>query len=372
MSWNPEQALPAGFHEVATKVYRDDRFWLGENAEALTRAFSTANPYFEKNRAWLGLQEGKARLAGFFEPGKTINDEAAAFFGYWEGMDDLAAHQSLFAEFEQWAREQGAQKIYGPINFTTFGSYRLRISGFEQGAFQGEPWNPTYYPALLETLGYQTCYRYRTDIATDLPGMVRTNAPHIAVLREKAAQAGLRVENLTPDYWLSQLDQLYAFIDLIFGGNFAYSRISKEAFVAACGEPFARTMCPQTSVVVKDRNDNIAGFFLCFPDYSPLCRQATPGHTPLSEIRFDRDGERLPSPRLLLAKTTGVHPDYRSAGLFTLMSMEVTIRAVAAGYAHAASCLVREDNNSISYSSRHKESTMSMDPRWYALYAKAL
>lgn len=371
MSWNPDWTLPAEFGEVAQRIYRSDGFWLGENTEDLQRLFSRANRYFEQNRAWVGVRDGKARLAGFFEPGKTINDEAVAFFGYWEGEDQLSLHQDLFREFEDWARAQGAKTVYGPINFTTYSAYRLRLDKFEQGCFPGEPWNPSYYPALMEALGYSIGYRYRTDIVHDLAGMMEKNRASFDMVRAGVKQAGFTLTELTGDYWLSQLDYLYEFVDAIFGGNFAYSRISKEAFVAACGEPFAKKLCPKSSVLALDGNGDMAGFFLNFPDYGPLCRRAhaasVAAPVALADANYAEHFDLLPHPRLALAKTTGVHPRYRKSGLFVSMAVELTARSMTSGFDHAAGCLVREDNFSALYTARHGQET-----RWYALYAKSL
>ena len=75
-------------------------------------------------------------------------------------MDELEPNQILFQRFEQWAKSNGAEAVYGPINFTTHGLYRVRLDYFEHGCFPGESYNPSYYPALLEKLGYQVNQHY--------------------------------------------------------------------------------------------------------------------------------------------------------------------------------------------------------------------
>ena len=84
-----------------------------------------------------------------------MDDVPAACFGYWEGLNDPEAHRELLSHAEQWAREKGAKKLYGPINFSTYYAYRIRTEGFWMNLrFPGECYNPEYYQSLLEGLGY--------------------------------------------------------------------------------------------------------------------------------------------------------------------------------------------------------------------------
>src|SRR6218665_2047014 len=171
------------------------------------------------------------------------------------------------AGLREWAQAQGATRLYGPINFTTFGAYRLRLDSFDAGAFPGEPWSPAYYPSLLEQLGFTLRYRYFSTF-NNLDDIVKTVGPDYLRVKPKLEQA-ITFEAVTPEFWMSNLPELYGFVDQVFGGNFAYTPLNFEAFVAACGAPFADRHCPQTSVLARAKDGRVAGFFLTFPDYGP-------------------------------------------------------------------------------------------------------
>jgi hypothetical protein len=80
MPWTPEQNLPPEFLTVAQDVYKDDPFWIPENAQQLAQSFSSANPYFQQGRAWVSVESGQARLAGFFNPELRVESRPVAFF----------------------------------------------------------------------------------------------------------------------------------------------------------------------------------------------------------------------------------------------------------------------------------------------------
>ncbi|MFN3587456.1 MAG: hypothetical protein ACK4UT_08125 [Moraxellaceae bacterium] len=355
----PQEALPAGFLELPAAVYAGDPHWLGEDSAAVATQFSAANPWFADGRAMAAVVPGRARLAGFIRD-QLIDGERAAFFGFWEGMDDPATHREVFRAVSDWARAQGATALYGPINFSTYGSYRLRLDAFAHGAFPGEPWNPPYYPALLETLGAELRYRYFSTFAP-VDAVVASVGPDFARVKPKLEQV-LRLEAMTPAFWMAHLDELYGFVDEVFGGNFAYTRLTREEFGRHCGATFAERFCPETSVLARAHDGRIAGFFLVYPDYAPLLRQGNPARLPASAVTYRDHAALLPAPRRALARTGGVHPDFRALGLFTAMGCELSLRA-AGRYEDIAGTLVREDNHSRQFALRHGRA-----PHHYGLY----
>lgn len=365
--------LPESFFEVAQAIYQDDPNWLGEQAETIKVAFSDNHDYLKKGgKVWadavVNPQGEVARLAGFYDPAMNIEGAAVAYFGFWETSNHSAPNTSLFQRFEAWAKAQGAEVVYGPINFNTYGLNRIRLfseeeeaEGGETASFIGEPYNPDYYSGLLDDLGYNIRYRYFTRITNNPSQLAEVVAPMLE-RGKQALQGEFEFHRFNGDLWRQKLDQLYPITDRMFRNNFAYSPITKEQFVASCGEPFAKKLCPLSSVLVTDKRGDIAGYFLVFPDYSPLIRQ---GLATADNVNFDQHFDQLPYPRMALAKTGAVHPDYRKAGLFTLMSMQLTLWGEPY-YQRIAGALVREDNPSLKYARNGEQQ------RVYALYQKSL
>lgn len=344
MEWTTGFKVPEEFTAVARYVYREDPHWIPELPMGVERAFSPHNRYFEKNSAWMSCEGGKTRLAGFYNPSLAINDRQVAFFGYWETLDDIAANRRLFGEFESWARSRGAGAVYGPINFSTFGSYRIRLNRFEDGYFPGEPYNPPYYERLMDELGYSMAYRYYTrmgNLDTVYPPLDRFMVPVL----EKAEQEGIRFVPLTPDFWDSNLEEIFGYVDVVFSSNFAYTPISYEEFRSSMGAYFSRIFCPHASVLALDPDGRIAGFFVNFPDYSEVCRQGADNPVPLHELNYDKHFSLIQNP-LILGKTGGVHPKWRKFGLFTVMSY-LGIKWSLPYYRRVAAATAREDNPSM-------------------------
>lgn len=365
-SWDPASEIPGAFLDLPERVYKDFPGWIPEIKDSVRYMFSPLNKYFSVGKVWLGVNDD-ARLAGFIAPHQVIEGKLAAYFGYWEGHNNLEQHGKLFAAFEQWAKGHNAEVIYGPINFSTYGMYRIRTDSFSVKQFIGEPYNPSYYPELLSALGYDICKRYGTSFVSNLENASQSNKQYVERLRE-AIEKDYVIKPVTAEYWLENIEQLYHLSVEIFAANFAYTPISLDDFKKACGKSFADKICQHSSVVAEAKHGKgeIAGVFLNFPDYSPLVNQASAGDVAPESVSFGEHAEILERPKTLLLKTAGVSEKHRGKHLYTYLFNLCTVLG-AAHYEQALCCLFILDNPS-----RKAADRMTQDLRHYALYSKEL
>lgn len=366
--------LPADFFQVAKNVYHGDPLWIPESEEKIKQLFSMNNPYFQSSQVKIFSYHAEARLVGFYNPDIEIEGERVVYFGFWESQDNLKVNQKLFSQLEYWAGSFDVNRVYGPINFSTFQSNRLRVDSFQKQPFIDEPYNPEYYPKLLQQLGYDKKYGYTTAINKSVDNLaIQIEVPFQGFKRNIE---GLFVfEKLTGDIWLKNLEELYPLVDSIFSENFAYTPISRESFYTLCGNNFAKKLCPNTSVIVRDMKGEIAGFFITYPDYGSLVNQKSINsvqHISADDINYEEHYPLLNKPRLLLAKTCGVAPKYRSAKLFPLMSMQLSLWAKGA-YEQISGAMIRDDNASMSfYENLEKAGNKDFVTRSYALFTKSI
>ncbi|MBF0117793.1 MAG: hypothetical protein HQK79_03100 [Desulfobacterales bacterium] len=343
MEWQPQNEFPKEFHNIALSVYKDDPNWMPEQPEEIEYSFSLNNPYFKVCNAWLGVEAGQARLCGFYNPKQTIDDKKVAYFGYWETKDVLEPNKKLFKDFESWSKNKGAEMIYGPINFTTFGANRIRLNHFEAGYFPGEPYNPPYYQKIIQELGYTLVKEY-LSYTGNLDGVLENFRSKFINPFEHAKELELKLFQLTPEYWLENIPKLYEYCDIVFSNNFAYSGIAFETFKHYFGKSFANKFCPKTSVLAIDSEDKIAGFIISYPDYSPICRQEYKNFVPQNQLEYKKHFPLLKNP-MFISKSGGVHPKYRKAGLFSTINF-ASAEWAKEDYKFMAGSTMRADNPS--------------------------
>ncbi len=84
-----------------------------------------------------------------------FNRECTAFFYLFECIDDPQTAVPLFERAIDWARKRGLTQIFGPKGFTALDGMGMLVRGFEHRPALGIPYNPDYYPALLEGAGFE-------------------------------------------------------------------------------------------------------------------------------------------------------------------------------------------------------------------------
>ncbi len=84
----------------------------------------------------------------------NFNHTQTAFFFQFECYPDRHASRELFEAGFEWARKQGLESIIGPKGFSALDGMGLLVKGFEHRPAFGIPYNPSYYPELIEAAGF--------------------------------------------------------------------------------------------------------------------------------------------------------------------------------------------------------------------------
>jgi hypothetical protein len=154
----------------------------------------------------------------------------------------------------------------------------------------------------------------------------------------------LEFRRLDGSTWLKYLPEFHELVEASFAKNPGFVSMGFETFRAALGESYARTLCPESSVVVFQEGDPVA-MCLCFPDYGPLLARGSPGRLAASELSYAVSRPLLAEPTMIL-KTIGIHPRCQGLGLQKTIFRMTYDGAKAAGYRWIMGALVRSDNRS--------------------------
>ena len=115
-------------------------------------------------------------------------------FSMIEFIDDLAVSRALIAAVEQWGREQGMQKLQGPMGITDFDKEGMLVEDFHLTGALSSYYNLEYYPRHMEQLGLQKeadWLHIRINIPEEVP------AKYARVAQYCREQIGLRVVKKT-------------------------------------------------------------------------------------------------------------------------------------------------------------------------------
>ena len=146
------------FLKVSYGIYRDDPHWVAPLLDDLKKVFTVANPLFTHAdmQLWVAVRDGRdvGRIAGIVDHNHNrVQQDSAAFFGFFECIHDRAVSERLFAEVCQWAKARNLRRVLGPMNPTTNDEAGLLVDGFDAPPVFMMTYNPRYYLELLEAAG---------------------------------------------------------------------------------------------------------------------------------------------------------------------------------------------------------------------------
>jgi hypothetical protein len=149
------------FLDLPFKIYRDIPQWVPPLSSDTKQIFDLQhNPYYRHSDAafFLALSADGAAIGRLSVMNNhhynQFNDEQSAFFYLFECNNDLDASQGLFEAGFEWARKFGLVNIKGPRGFSTLDGLGLLVHGFKHRPAFGIPYNPSYYPRLVEAAGF--------------------------------------------------------------------------------------------------------------------------------------------------------------------------------------------------------------------------
>lgn len=158
------------FIGVQWQIYRGDKLWRPILRRVMrAKMDSRRNPLHREVEIanFVAYRQGRpvGRISASIDSVYVERYGDCAFFGFFESQDDQRVATALLNTAENWARQRGMTKIIGPFSYTSREEVGFLISGYDTPPTVMQPYNPRYYPALIEAAGYQkkfdtTSYRW--------------------------------------------------------------------------------------------------------------------------------------------------------------------------------------------------------------------
>lgn len=274
---------------------------------------------------WRG-GEAVARLALLPADALASAPGRSELIGWYEATDRAAGVALLRAATREIA--DGARRILGPMNGSTWGRYRLALPSdlAADPPFLSEPVNPPEYADDFREAGFGVVAEYESRVVEDLSAGDARAAEYAARL----AARGALVRPLDVDRFDEELDAVHRLSLEAFAQNRLYAPIPLDDFRLRY-QPMRPILDPELVRLAFDADGGLLGFVFAFPD-------------PLSA-----DGGR---PTRVVLKTLATAPAARGLGLGTLLTDEVRRIAHEKGYRAVIHALM-EAGNASARISRH-------------------
>ncbi len=277
-----------------------------------------------------------ARLSYVVREGLQGASGPSALVGHYAATDREAGVELLGSAVQR-AEAEGAKRILGPMNGSTWARYRLVMPPSQEAPpFLGEPLNPGAYVDQFTAAGLAPVALYVSTV-----GQLTPKEPDRAGERAaRMAEKRVIISPIRMSEFDAELRVLHAFSQRAFAENPYFTPIDAEAFVAMY-KPMERLLDPGLVLLARAPDGTLAGYLLAYPD--PI------------------------GPGRLIIKTLAVDPAWRSFGLGTHLTNLVRQAAYERGHRQVIHALMHIANES----TRMATDGMQLFRR-YALFGREL
>ncbi|HEX5400390.1 MAG TPA: N-acetyltransferase [Verrucomicrobiae bacterium] len=333
------------FLEVSYGIYRDDPLWVAPLLMDLKKVFTDENPLFghAEMALWVAVKNGQdvGRIAGILDRNHNhTQNDSAAFFGFFESVNDAEVSRRLFDTVFTWARQQGVKRLLGPMNPTTNDECGLLVEGFDSSPVFMMTYNPRYYLDFMAAAGFRKSkdlLAYHVDVAKAPLDRLDRVAEKVRRRNPELTFTPIRKATLTRD--LAKVKEVY---NAAWEANWGFVPMTDAEvdFMASRLKP----LLLEGLIWVAETATEPVAFMLALPDYNIALK-------PLNG--------RLGTPKLLgfvpyllgwkhpawcRVVTLGVKEKYRNRGLETVMLMEGFRTGIKVGFTDAEASWILEDN----------------------------
>jgi hypothetical protein len=280
------------FIHAAREIYRGDHRWIPPFEEEMRRQLQPGYPFYLNSgsgrRNFLALAGGRVvgRVSAMVNPLlKDRDGTPVGMIGFFECCADYAAASDLLSAALCWLDEaHGLRRVWGPMNFDIWHSYRLMTRGFELEPFYGEPYNKPWYPEYFQRFGFAVKEEWDS---IEISGRDNLEAA-LSKGEERYRQlieSGYRFEPLNIRRLEDGLRTLHGVLTDSFSGFLGYTPISAAEFVAlslSC----RYALDPRLAAWSYDERGRLAGFAVALLDLADAVRAMQGRQDLAARLRF--------------------------------------------------------------------------------------
>ena len=304
------------------ELYRDCPQWVPPLVADIKTALNREkHPFYRHSEADFLIAESESQVLGrivVFEsrPYNDFHGTKAAFFHFFEVIDDIEVSRAILNAAFEWARKHGLDAIWGPTGLSRSDGRGMLVEGFEHRPALGIPYNFAYYDAFVKGSGFEKSHDYLSGYFSadyELPQRFYDIAERVKVRR------GYRIRSFTSKKELRQLGPaLLNIYNDAFVQVWGYYPVGLED-VQAMIDRLIPIADPRLIKLVM-KGDEAIGFVFAFPDVSEAIQRAKGRLWPFGWIHLMLEPRRT---KWVSFNGVGVLPKYQGVGANAVLYAEL-------------------------------------------------
>lgn len=244
------------------------------------------------------------------KPFNVHHNTLDAEFYLFDCIDDQEVANALLDKVKQWAKSRGLNRIVGPKGYGPLDGYGILVDGFQHRQMMNMMnYNYPYYQTLIENYGYTK----EVDFVSSYIDFKDYQLPEKVVKAVEIVKrrGSLRVMNFRNKKhvmeWKYKIKDAY---NRAFVNNWEYYPLSDRELDYAVDNAI-QVVIPELLQIILNKDDEIVGFVLPFPDASAAMQKNKGKLGPIEIFRLLRE---LKTTDLLDFNGIGILQEYQGMG----------------------------------------------------------
>ena len=330
------------FVEFPYRLYRDYPHYVPPLRIAVKELLDREkHPFYKDAEAefFVAKKDGQVvgRVAAIVDKAHNrFHQENAGFFGFFECANDQAVADALLQRAKSWVFDRGAKFLRGPVNPSTNYECGTLVEGFDSDPMVMMPYNPEYYPVLLERAGLHKS----KDLFAWLSNANTIDIKKIDRVADKAVKGnGVTVRPIDMKNFAADVENVWNIYNSAWERNWGFIPMSKEEFQLQ-GKEMKQILKPEL-VLIGEVEGRVVGFALALPDINYALKPAKGKLLPTGIIKILYYQRLIKNVRVL---ALGVVEEYRASGLAAGFYATLVRNARKLGYGDCEMSWILEDN----------------------------
>jgi hypothetical protein len=331
------------FVDLPFQLYAENKQWVPPLVSSAKKILNRQkHPFYAHSEADFFLAEEDGRPVGRLAVMEnrnfnTYRNTTAAFFGFFEVVDDEEVSQALFAMAFDWARARELETMVGPRGMNPTEATGMLVEGYEHRPAMNIPYNFPYYDRLVKAAGFE---KDTDHLSGYLPGDYQMPERVLRIAEKIKKRRGMWIKSF------QDKNEIRSWVPRVFD---VYSTAFANSHTFFPPTEAEKEMIAETIIEITDpglvkgvmKGDKLIGFIISYYDLSAALQRSRGRIWPFGWFWLMTERRRT---KWANVNGAGLLPEYQGLGANVLLYTELAKTINEYGFEFADLVQVNEVN----------------------------
>jgi GNAT superfamily N-acetyltransferase len=332
------------FIRLPWEIYKNDPNWVPPLMKDVKFKLDRArHPFFDhaKMDLFVAIQGNDVvgRIAAILdERHNKVHQEHTGFFGMFECIENYDVAHSLFSTAENWCRDQGMDRIRGPVNLSMNDECGFLLEGFDSSPVIKMTYNPRYYLDFCDRYGFVKAKDLFAFLKDEV-GVVGRIANIVERVRQKE---NVVIRHIDMKRYVEEVEIIKDIYNAAWELNWGFVPMTSRDIDLLAQE--LKPILEPELVLFAEVDGRPVGISITIPDYNQVLKRINGKLGPISILKILYYRRKITGVRGI---AFGIKKEYQKTGINAVLYYETEMASARLGYTWCEMSWNLEDNKMI-------------------------